>query len=177
MKNLKTLMIGLVAGAMVIGTSSTAFAGVFDFSFSSSKSSSETTTVKDSLDNEYEVTHKIETVDGETHESYENVPIEVVNETEADIVEMNIVNSDADNWGDNWFDYLEEGYVLESEHFVCTLTMNYFMENPMVDIRFETADGSEIPFNEIDLRKLEDPEHIVLTLYVDEETGDYMLNY
>ncbi len=59
MKNAKKIMIGALAGAMIIGTAATAIktSANVSFNYSSSSSSSENFPVEDSKGNEYDMTH------------------------------------------------------------------------------------------------------------------------
>ncbi len=176
---MKKAAIAVIATAITItAVAPVHAAGIsFDFSMTESNSTTETTKVEDSKGNVYDVVHTVETVNGKTSESYENVPVEFYNETADEIVGVYIASSDAETWGDNWLRYLGDDITLESGDHAYGLILNYYLDNPLIDILVETADGGEIPFEHFDLNNLKDPTHMNLHICEGEETGSYYVNF
>ncbi len=168
-------MAGIVAGTMILGTACTANAAFdFDFSFTNTSSTSETKTVEDSDGNTYEVTHTVETVDGDTDEFYKNVPCEIFNETGEEIVGFFIVPSEADNWGTNIVEAVGEDFVLGENGHISGLTMDYHPDTTTFDVKMVFADGREAEFSKCKMEELDDAFHVNVDI-VGNGNGSYTL--
>lgn len=168
----KKIMVGLLVGTLMMGTAATAHAEV---SVEKSSSTSKSRLVTDAVGNEYEVTHVIETVNDETTEYYSGIPLIVHNETADEMTAIYLANSDSDSWGGNGFEMLGEDFTLSGGQTAYGMTMIYYADNTIFDVRFIRADGEELIFEQFDFAKEEEPDLMDLYLWVDEETQAYNL--
>ncbi len=175
MKNIKALMVGMVAGTMILSTACTANAAFnFNFSYTNSKSTSETKTVEDSMGDTYEVTHTVETVNGETTEFFENVPCEIFNETEEDITALFIAPSEDDTWGENILEAVGDDFVLEENGHIWGMNMSYHPDTTKFDVKVEFANETSVEFKGCGMNELDDAYHINVEI-VGNGDGNYTL--
>lgn len=81
-----------------------------------------------------------------------------------------------DNYEENWLSYLGDDVTLEKGIHACGLVLDYYISNPMVNIKVETADGNEMEFKDFDLSKVKDPTHIDLTIENEAGSDEYTVS-
>lgn len=168
----KILMTGLLTGSLLLGAASMVSA---DFSFTVSNSETNTVTVTDAMGNEYEVSHIVETINGETSDRYEHVPFILHNCTDVGISGIYMSSSDDDSWGANALSVFDDDYVLESDDATYGLTIHYEVDNPC-DIKIEMTNDMETVFEGLNFGDLLDPTMAELYFTKTDEEGGYNIS-
>lgn len=156
MKNSKKVMLGVIAGAVILGTTGCSFS----FGITRSSGCEQEETIKDSFGSSYVVTRKITTLNGDKTEWIEGAPCEIVNETGQAMTGLYIVNSSDESWGDNLLAENGENISLEDGDRMCGITLTYNPEETTFDIKIDKEDGTSAEFDNCDLKDLNDPMHM-----------------
>lgn len=162
----------VIAAAVAI-TATLTMTATADFVYS--KMIEEVVLVKDEEGTEYVVTHRVDREGSELVEYYENVPVEIINQTSDDIVEIYISDAERTDWGENWMSSLGEDAVIPAGG-NAYLTMNYAKGNLLLDVKLVLSDGNDLVFNKLNLNDLTGATHFQLTVYPIDDDGNYTLD-
>ena len=103
---------------------------------------------------------------------HENVPFDVVNDTDFDFYGFYLSSTTNDSWGENLLSYLDGG-VLYQGYTANGLNLSYYEENPYLDFAIVDSDGVYVEFDEVDMTGMDS--NFVITFYVADD-GNYKIN-